>query len=118
MSGPRFDTSVETQRAPVLDPGTVVIADNLSTYKSPRAAEALRRKGCWFLFLPPCSPDLNPVEMAFSKLKAHLKRRRPRTFDALFKALGQICDLFDPEECWNSLKPTGYASDWTQTAPS
>ncbi|EAQ23111.1 ISSpo6, transposase orfB [Roseovarius sp. 217] len=100
-----------SQREAVLDPGTVVILDNLSTHKSPRAAEALQRQGCWFLFLPPYSPDLNPIEMAFSKLKAHLRRIGARTFDALFEALGDICDLFEPQECWNFIKAAGYASD-------
>jgi transposase len=111
MNGPAFDTYVETQLAPALDPGTVVILDNLSTHKSTRAAEVLRRHGSWFLFLPPYSPDLNPIEMAFSKLKAHLRRIGARTFDALFEALGDICDLFDPKECWNFIKAAGYASD-------
>ena len=85
---------VETQLTPALEPGTVIILDNLSTHKSPRAAQALRKRGCWFLFLPPYSPDLNPIEMAFSKLKAHLRRIGARTFDALFRALGDICNLF------------------------
>ncbi|MGB3280151.1 MAG: IS630 family transposase, partial [Pseudorhodobacter sp.] len=111
MNGPAFDIYVETQLAPALDPGTVVILDNLSTHKSPRAAEALRRRGCWFLFLPPYSPDLNPIEMAFSKLKAHLRRIGARTFDALFEALGDICNLFDPKECSNFVKAAGYASN-------
>jgi len=111
MNGPAFDTYIETQLAPVLDPGTVVILDNLSTHKSQRAAEALRKRGCWFLFLPAYSPDLNPIEMAFSKLKAHLRRIGARTFDALFEALGDICDMFNPDECWNFLKAAGYASD-------
>ena len=111
MDGRAFETYIETQLAPALDPGTVVILDNLSTHKNPRAAKALRKRGCWFLFLPPYSPDLNPIEMAFSKLKAHLRRVGARTFDALFKALGDICDLFNPDECWNFLKAAGYASD-------
>lgn len=111
MNGPAFDTYIATQLAPMLAPGTVVILDNLSTHKSTRAAEALRRHGCWFLFLPPYSPDLNPIEMAFSKLKAHLRRIGARTFDTLFEALGDICDLFDPQECWNFIKAAGYASD-------
>lgn len=111
MNGAAFDTYIETQLAPALDPGTVVILDNLSTHKSPRAAQALRRHGCWFLFLPAYSPDLNPIEMAFSKIKAHLRRIGARTFDALFEALGGICGLLDPIECWNYFKAAGYASD-------
>ena len=65
MNGLAFDTYIETQLAPVLDPGTVVILDNLSTHKSPRAAEALRRHGCWYLFLPAYSPDLNRSKWRF-----------------------------------------------------
>lgn len=60
MDGLAFETYVKTQLAPALDPGTVVILDNLSTHKNPHAAQALKDKGCWFLFLPPYSPDLNP----------------------------------------------------------
>jgi len=111
MNGAAFDTYVETQLAPVLNPGTVVILDNLSTHKSPRAAAALKDRGCWFLFLPPYSPDLNPIEQAFSKLKAHLRRIGARTYDHLIAAIGDICDLFDSTECWNFFKAAGYASD-------
>ena len=106
-----FETYVETQLAPVLDPGTIVILDNLSTHKSPHAAEVLKAYRCWFLFLPAYSPDLNPIEMAFSKLKAHLRRIGARNYDQLTKAIGNICDLYDPQECWNFLKAAGYASD-------
>ena len=110
MNGPAFETYIETQLAPALAPGTVVILDNLSTHKSQRAAQALKKRGCWFLFLPPYSPDLNPIEMAFAKLKAHLRRIGARTFDTLIEALGDICYLFQPEECRNFLKAAGYAS--------
>lgn len=110
MDGPAFETYIETQLAPALAPGTVVILDNLSTHKSQRAAQALRRRGCWFLFLPPYSPDLNPIEMAFAKLKAHLRRIGARTFDTLIDALGDICGLFEPDECTNFLKAAGYVS--------
>lgn len=59
----------------------------------------------WLLFLPPYSPDLNPIEMAFSKLKALLRKKAARSFDALCEALGEICDLFDPNQCRNFFKP-------------
>ena len=118
MNGSAFDTYIETQLAPALDPGTVVILDNLSTHKSPRAAQALKERGCWFLFLPAYSLDLNPIEMAFSKLKAHLRRIGARTFDALLQALGDICNLFDPQKCWKFLKADGYASELMQCALS
>jgi transposase len=106
-----FDVYVETQLAPVLKPGDVVILDNLASHKSMRAETILKQRGAWFLFLPPYSPDLNPIEMAFAKLKAHLRRVGARTIDALWKAVGDICALYSPEECWNYLRAAGYASD-------
>lgn len=111
LNGPAFDTYIQTQLAPILRPGDVVVLDNLNIHKSPRAAQALRDKGAWFLFLPKYSPDLNPIEMAFSKLKAHLRKAKARTFDALWRAIGNICDLFEPQECWNYLKAAGYVSN-------
>lgn len=111
MNRAAFETYIETQLAPELEPGTVVILDNLAPHKSVAAENALKARGCWFLFLPAYSPDLNPIEMAFSKLKAHLRRIGARTFDDLISALGDICDLFQPQECWNFLKAAGYASD-------
>ena len=109
MDRTAFDTWVTTQLAPTLKPGDVVILDNLPVHKSIKAARILRDKGAWFLFLPPYSPDLNPIEMAFAKLKAHLRAAGARTFDALWRAIGSICDLFSPQECWNYLAAAGYA---------
>jgi transposase len=106
-----FEAYIETQLAPTLSKGDVVILDNLAVHKSEKAAQCLKQKGAWFLFLPAYSPDLNPIEQAFSKLKAHLRKAEARTFDALWRAVGDICDLFEPQECWNYLKATGYASD-------
>jgi transposase len=106
-----FETYVETQLAPTLSRGDVVILDNLSSHKSEKARTILKERGAWFLFLPPYSPDLNPIEMAFAKLKAHLRRIKARTIDALWRAVGDICDLYTPEECWNYFKQAGYASD-------
>ena len=85
-------------------------ADNPRCPKA-QACRILRANGAWFLFLPPYSPDLNPIEMAFSKLKAHLRRIGARTLDALCRAVGEICGLFDPDECWNYFKEAGYVSD-------
>ena len=87
-----------------------MILDNLAVHKSVKAAQCLRQKGAWFLFLPAYSPDLNPIEQAFSKLKAHLRKAQARTLDALWRAIGDICDLFEPQECWNYLRAAGYAS--------
>ena len=111
MDGAAFEAWVETQLAPTLQKGDVVIADNLKVHKSAKAAAILREKGAWFLFLPRYSPDLNPIEMAFAKLKAHLRRIGARTLDTLWRAVGEICGLFDPDECWNYFKAAGYVSD-------
>jgi transposase len=89
----------------------IVILDNLSSHKSEKAKAILKERGAWFLFLPPYSPDLNPIEMAFAKLKAHLRRIGARTIDELWKAVGCICDLYSDEECWNYLKAAGYVAD-------
>ena len=103
-----FDTYVETQLAPQVRAGDVVILDNLAAHKSQKAEGILRLRGAWFLFLPPYSPDLNPIEMAFSKLKAHLRKIAARTIDDLWKAIGDICALFTPEECSNYFQAAGY----------
>ena len=105
-----FDTYIETQLAPTLRDGDVVILDNLAVHKSEKAAQCLKQRGAWFLFLPPYSPDMNPIEQAFAKIKAHLRKAEAWTFEALWRALGGICDLFEPQECWNYLKAAGYAS--------
>src|SRR3954462_15577469 len=96
MDRAAFNAYVETQLAPTLRRGDVVIADNLSVHKSARAAQALKARGAWFLLLPQYSPDLNPIRAA------------TRTFEALWAALGDICALFSPEECWNFFKTAGY----------
>lgn len=106
-----FDTYVETQLAPTLRPGDVVILDNLSVHKSARAEAAIRARGAWMLFLPQYSPDLNPIEMAFAKLKAHLRKAAARSFDVLIDAIGDTCRLFEPNECWNFFKAAGYTPD-------
>lgn len=110
MDGPAFAAYVEKVLAPELAPGTVVILDNLATHRNKEAGAAMRAAGCWFLFLPPYSPDLNPIEMAFAKLKAHLRRVGARSFTQLFDAISEICDLFSPQECWNYFKAAGYVS--------
>ena len=112
--------------APTLLPGDVVIPDNLPVHKSPRAAQTLRTSGCWFLPLPPYSPDLNPpygacmqsptdqrIEMAFAKLKALLRKAAARTYDDLWKAVGHVCDLFNEDECHTYFIAAGYEPDWT-----
>jgi transposase len=106
-----FDLYIETQLAPTLHKGDVVILDNLATHRSPKAAAILKDIGAWFLFLPPYSPDLNPIEMAFAKLKALIRKAAARTYDQLWKAVGQVCDLFTEEECYNFFKAAGYETE-------
>jgi transposase len=111
MDRAAFDLYVKTQLAPTLQPGDIVILDNLSVHKSARAKAAIRARGARLLFLPQYSPDLNPIEMALSKLKAPLRAASARTFEALIAALGSICDLFTPQECQNYFGAAGYASE-------
>lgn len=103
-----FDTYIETQLAPLLRPDDVVILDNLAAHKSEKADMIIRSKGARMLFLPPYSPDLNPIEMAFSKLKSYLRKTAARTIDDLWKAIGNICLLFTPQECSNYFNAAGY----------
>ena len=111
MTGDIFQTYMETQLAPTLRKGDVVILDNLPAHKRDKARRAVEKRGAWLLFLPPYSPDFNPIELAFSKFKAHMKRLKPRTVDDLWKAAGKVCDLFRPDECRNYFIADGYASE-------
>lgn len=106
-----FEPYVETQLAPTLQAEDVVILDNLKVHASEKTAAALKGRGTWFLFLPAYSPDLNPIEMAFAKLKAQLRAAGAHTWDNLWRAVGDICLLFEPRECWNFLKHAGSAHD-------
>jgi transposase len=108
MNGEAFLAYVEQALVPELKPGDVVIMDNLPAHKSPKAEQDIRNRGAWVLFLPPYSPDLNPIEMAFSKLKAHLRAKAARTIDTLWQEIGRICDLYHPQECQNFFKAAGY----------
>ncbi len=115
ISGPinrrGFETYIETQLLPTLKPGHVVILDNLSSHKSSKAEELLKSVGAWFLFLPQYSPDLNPIEMAFAKLKAFIRKAAARTYDELWRAVGDVCDLFTEEECRNFFNAAGYEAN-------
>ncbi len=111
MNGDAFQTYIETQLAPTLRKGDVVVLDNLSAHKREKAKKAVQKRGAWLLFLPPYSPDYNPIELAYSKLKAHLKRMKPRTVEELWKTTGRVCDLFKPDECWNFFVADGYAPE-------
>ena len=111
MNREMFELYVETQLAPTLRKGDVIILDNLSSHKSPKAAQTMSAVGAWFLFLPPYSPDLNPIEMAFAKLKALIRRAAARTYDDLWRVVGHVCDLFTDQECYNFFNAAGYGTD-------
>ena len=110
MDGSAFATYVRDVLTPELTPGTVVILDNLATHRNVEAAEAIRDAKCWFLYLPPYSPDLNPIEQVFAKLKTLLRKAAERTVEATWRRIGQLLDHFDPDECANYLVNSGYAS--------
>ena len=110
MNRAAFETYIETQLAPCLQPGEVVIADNLSSHKSAVAKAFLKALGNWLVFLPPYSPDLNAIEIAFSKLKAHLRRMKARTFDTLFEPVAEACEPFPQQECQNCFRAAGYVA--------
>ena len=111
MNRESFDPYVQSQLAPALRPGQVVIADNLSSHKSTRAIERLHAQGNDLIFLPPYSPDLNPIEMAFSKLKTLIRKAASRTYQALWRQVGAVCDLFHPQECRNYFIAAGYGTN-------
>lgn len=111
MDGEAFDVYIATQLSPLLRKGDVVILDNLNVHKSPRAAASIAARGAWFLFLPcQTAPERDPIEMAFSKLKAHLRQAAARTIDALWHAVGDICSLFTSEECRNIFRAHAYVA--------
>jgi len=110
MDGPAFAAYVGQGRIPEPVPGTVVIPDSLATHKNAAAANAMPGAGCGFLFRPPHSPDRNPIEMAFSKLKPHPRWIGARIFADMFDAVAEICDLSSPQNCWNDVKAAGYVS--------
>ena len=111
MNGDAFNTYVTRVLVPELSPGNVVIMDNLSSHKAPAVRVAIEAAGARLLFLPPYSPDFNPIEMAFSKLKAHLRKAAERTIHGLWDAIGRIVDLYSSQECSNYFAAAGYDAD-------
>jgi transposase len=109
MTGDLFEAYVERVLVPALVAGDVVVLDNLSSHKRARVRELIEGAGCAVLFLPPYSPDLNPIELAFAKLKALLRKAGRRTVEGLWELLGQVLDAFSPEECRNYFRHCGYA---------
>lgn len=108
MNGDAFRAYVEHVLAPTLSPGNIVIMDNLSAHKAEGIREAIEATGATLRYLPPYSPDFNPIENAFSKLKALLRARAERTIAALWAAVGDVIDLFTPTECANYFAACGY----------
>lgn len=110
MNGPIFRTYLERCLIPTLTPGDIVIMDNLSSHKVAGVREAIERAGARLVYLPPYSPDLNPIEQLFAKLKALLRKAAERSIQALWATIGRLLDAFSPEECANYLRHAGYAS--------
>jgi transposase len=108
VDGEMFIAYVEQVLVPTLTQGDIDIMDNLPAHKVPGVREAIEAAGASLLYLPPYSPDLNPIEQAFAKLKSLLRARALRTIDALWNALGDIVDCFNPTECANFLRHAGY----------
>ena len=107
-TGDLFVAYVEQQLAPTLRPGDVVVMDNLACHKRAGVREATERAGCELRLLPPYSPDLNPIEKAFSRLKARLRAAARRTVREVEDYLGELSTTFAPEECRNYFRSCGY----------
>lgn len=108
MNGPAFLAYVEEVLVPTLVKGDIVFMDNLRTHKIAGVAEAIEAAGARVRYLPAYSPDLNPIEMAFAKLKAALRKGAARTVKALLKLIGRLIKTFAPEECANYFRHAGY----------
>ena len=110
INGQLFTAYVEQFLVPTLTPGDIVIMDNLGSHKGKAVRQAIRSAGAKLLFLPPYSPDLNPIEQVFAKLKLLLRKAAERSIDASWKRIGSLLDNFPPPECANYLRNSGYAS--------
>lgn len=108
MNGDVFLAYVQQQLVTTLRPGDVVIMDNLSSHKRVGVKQAIESVGAELMFLPPYSPDLNPIELAFSKLKTLLRKAATRTVGELENAIVEIIDQFQPQECINYFRHCGY----------
>lgn len=110
INGDWFLAYVEQVLVPTLQPGDVVVMDNLSSHKGKAVRKAIRKAKAHLIFLPPYSPDLNPIEQVFAKLKTLLRKAQERTVEATWRRIGQLLDNFTPSECANYLLNSGYAS--------
>jgi transposase len=108
INGEVFLAWVEQFLAPLLKKGDIVVMDNLSAHKVSGVREAIEARGATLLYLPPYSPDLNPIEQVFSKLKELLRRASARTVEALWTAISELLDAFSPAQCRNYFRHCGY----------
>jgi transposase len=110
INGTLFAAYIEQFLAPTLAPGDIVILDNLGSHKGKTAKAAVRARGAHLIFLPPYSPDLNPIEQLFSKVKHWMRGAQERDVQATWRRVGDILDIVSPAECANYLRNAGYAS--------
>lgn len=110
INGESFLAYTEQVLAPALSAGDIVIMDNLGSHKSQAVRTAIRNVGARLIFLPPYSPDLNPIEQVFSKLKALVRKARARSIEAMTDAIRESLPRFRPDECRNYFANSGYAS--------
>ena len=108
INGDAFKAYVEQILAPCLRPGDIVVMDNLAAHKVAGVRQAIKARGAFLLYLPAYSPDLNPIEQAFAKLKALLRKAAARSQDALWQAIAEAIDQFSPTECRNFFRNAGY----------
>jgi transposase len=111
IDGRSFLAYVEQFLVPTLAPGDIVIMDNLGSHKGPAVRRAIRAVGARLFFLPPYSPDMNPIEQVFAKLKTLLRKADERTVEDTWRRIGQLLDRFTPEECRNYLRNAGYGAN-------
>lgn len=110
INGQTFTAYVEQFLVPTLASGDIVIMDNLGSHKGAAVRKAIRAAGAKLIFLPPYSPDLNPIEQMFAKLKLLLRKAAERSVEATWKRIGELLNAFSPAECANYLRNSGYAS--------
>jgi transposase len=110
INGESFKAYVEQFLVPTLKPGDIVIMDNLGSHKGHAVRRAIRAAGVRLLFLPPYSPDLNPIEQVFAKLKTLVRKGVERTVEATWQRIGSLLDRFTPQKCANYVRNAGYAA--------
>ena len=108
INGQSFLAYVEQLLVPTLSPGDIVIIDNLGSHKGKAVRRAIRAAGAKLFFLPPYSPDLNPIEQTFAKLETHLRKAKERTIPALYDRIGQALETFQADEFPNYFRKSGY----------